>query len=106
MVLNDEDFELFWLKNREKEKNNIKTYLFGLSSGFAIGVSIILTIYSGWYQRATMVAYSKMSGVILFVAIILISIFFAVIYSKFKWEMQEQRYLEIKHKKSKEKNPA
>ena len=101
MILNDEDFVVYWQKNRQKEKSSAKSFMLGLSSGIAIGICVILTIYSGWYQRATMVAYSKMSGIVLFLAITLIAVFIAFIYRQFKWEMQEQRYLEIISKKTK-----
>lgn len=100
MILNDEDFVVYWQKNSQKEKKSTKSFMLGLSSGIAIGVCVILTIYSGWYQRATMVAYSKMSGLILFLAIILIAVFIAFVYRQFKWETQEQRYLEIISKQS------
>lgn len=104
MILNDEDFVVYWQKNSQNQKSSIKSFLLGLSSGIAIGVCVIVAIYSGWYHRATMVAYSKMSGLVLFSAIVLIAIFIAIIYRQFKWEMQEQRYLEIKSRNSKIKS--
>lgn len=100
MQMNDARFFDYWSKNREKEKSNKKTFLIGLSSGFAIGGALLIAILSGWYQRATMVANSKMSAFVLFFAILLISVFIAFIYQKFNWEMQEQRYLEIAAKKN------
>ncbi|TAG32156.1 MAG: hypothetical protein EAZ35_00895 [Sphingobacteriia bacterium] len=105
MMLNDEQFLVYWGKNSEKEKSSKKAFLLGLSSGFAIGVCVLLCIFSGWYQRATMLANSKMSASVLFTAIMGIAIFIAFIYRKFKWEMQDQRYREILARKNKNYSP-
>ncbi len=99
--MDDPRFFDYWIKNREKEKSNKRAFFVGLSAGFAIGGALLIAILSGWYPRATMEANSKMSAFVLFIAILLISVFIAFIYQKFKWEMQEQRYLEIVAKKNK-----
>lgn len=101
MQMDDEAFFAFWQINSEKEKSSRKAFILGLSSGFAIGGAVIAVIVSGWYQRATMVANSKMSAFALFIAILGISIFIAFMYRKFKWEMNDQRYHEILAKKQK-----
>ncbi len=101
MQMDDPRFFDYWSKNRQKEKSNKKAFFKGLSAGFAIGGALLIAILSGWYPRATMEANSKMSAFVLFIAILLISVFIAFIYQKFKWEMQEQRYLEIVAKKNK-----
>lgn len=101
--------ELFlanWEKNREKEKTSTRPFLVGLSAGFAIGAAIILILESGWYTRANMVANSRMSSVILLLAIMTLSFFMAFFYRKFKWEMQEQRYLELLAAKKRNENKA
>lgn len=100
-MLTDEEFITYWQENSQKEKSSKKAFMLGLSSGFAIGTCVILAIFSGWYLRATMIANSNMNLVILFLAIIGISVFIAFIYRNFKWEMQEQRYLELVAKKKK-----
>jgi hypothetical protein len=48
-----------------------------------------------------MEANSKMSAFVLFMAILGISIFFAFMYRRFKWEMNDQRFQEILAKKQK-----
>jgi len=106
MQLDDEQFFDYWTKNSLKQKNSSRTFLIGLSSGFAIGVGVIVATFSGWFPRATMVANSKMSSIVLFVAILLISVFIAIMYRKFKWEMQEQRFLEIVAKKNKQQGSS
>ena len=100
MQMDETEFFDYWTKNRENAKNSKKAFLVGLSAGFAIGGALLIAIFSGWYPRATMVANSKMSVLVLFVAILMISVFTAFMYQKFKWEMLEQRYLEILAKKN------
>ena len=96
MRLDDnETFLTYWSENREKEKTSFRPFMIGLSAGFAIGVSVIVVMESGWYQRANMEANSKMNYLVLLLAIVLISLFMAFIYRKFRWEMQEQRYMEL-----------
>ncbi len=96
MVPNDnEGFLAYWSENREKEKTSPRPFIIGLSSGFAIGVCVILLMESGWYERANMEANSRLNYLVLVLAIMGISFFMAFIYRKFRWEMQEQRYLEL-----------
>ncbi len=98
--MDDEQFVAFWKENSLKQKNSAKTFMLGLSSGFAIGVCVIIAILTNWYQRATMIANSKMSVLVLFIAILIISVFIAFVYRNFKWEMQDQRYQEIMARKN------
>ena len=91
----NESFLVYWSVNREKQRTSLRPFIIGLSGGFAIGISILLVLESGWYERANMVANSRLSSVVLLVAILVISIFMAFFYRKFRWEMQEQRYLEM-----------
>lgn len=69
--------------------------MIGLSAGFSIGVGIIVAMESGWYARANMEANSRLNYIVLLLAILLISVFMAFVYRKFRWEIQEQRYLEL-----------
>ena len=91
----NETFLACWSENREKEKTSFRPFMIGLSAGFAIGISVIGVMESGWYERANMEANSKMNYLVLLLAILSISLFMAFIYRKFRWEMQEQRYMEL-----------
>ena len=84
-----------WTKQRDTYKNAARPFLIGLSSGFAIGVAILLTVYLGWYQRANMVLNSSLNPLLFLLAIIGISIFMAFMYRNYQWEQQEQSYLSI-----------
>ncbi|MEO8174270.1 MAG: hypothetical protein ABI581_14345 [Sediminibacterium sp.] len=100
----NEEFLASWAKNREKERTSRRPFLIGLSGGFSIGIAIIAVLESGWYTRANMEANSRLSSVVLLLAILVISFFMAFFYRKFRWEMQEQRYLELLAAKNKIEN--
>ena len=104
-MLNSEEavFLDYWSENRVQQKTSTRPFLIGLSAGFVLGISLLIGLSSGWYERASMVANSKMSSFVFLIAILAISFFMAFFYRKFKWEMQEQRYLELLAKKSKNK---
>lgn len=96
MGLNDnEEFLTYWKANREKEKNSLRPFFIGLSAGFLVGISILVILESGWYERANMEANTKLSSVVLLISIISIALFMAFFYRKFRWEMREQRYMEL-----------
>ncbi|GAC1442392.1 MAG: hypothetical protein NVSMB63_10670 [Sediminibacterium sp.] len=100
MLTNEEEtFIKFWADNREKQQTSIRPFLIGLSAGFVLGICLILTLTSGWYERANMVANTQFNPIVLLIAILLLSFFMAFMYRKFRWEMQEQRYRELLVKK-------
>ncbi|MCA6439231.1 MAG: hypothetical protein ACRC0I_06205 [Sediminibacterium sp.] len=98
----EDEFWVYWKENRIREKHSARIFIRGLSAGFAVGALVVAFIFSGWYERATMVANAKMSAMVLFIAIMLLSFFVAFFYRRFYWEMQEQKYLEIDAKKNKQ----
>lgn len=100
----NESFLQWWAENRIREKNSLRPFLIGLSFGFSIGIGVILILESGWYERANMVANSRLSSVIFVLALMIVSVFMAFVYRKFRWEMQEQRYQELLILKNKSEN--
>lgn len=100
----DEAFLAYWPGNREQQKTSIRPFLIGLSAGFALGISLLLVLSTGWYERANMQANSRLSSIVFLLAILLISFFMAFFYRKFRWEMQEQRYLELLARKNRDEN--
>jgi len=101
----EEAFILFWEKNSLREKHSTRPFMIGLSAGFVLGISLITVVFSGWYERANMVANSRLSSVVFLIAILGISFFMAFMYRKFRWESREQQYRELlAKKKSHEKN--
>ena len=97
----EEEFIQYWQTQRLLQKKNAKQFLIGLTIGLSIGASTLFLIFSGWYQRATMVANTRLSPMILIIIIVAISVFMAYLYRNYKWEVYEQQYLELLAKKKK-----
>lgn len=100
----EKNFLDFWEKNRLKQKNIFYQLRFGLPLGLLIGVGILLNFTSGWYERATMVAFSQSTPIILIFAIIIIAVFCAIFYKRHRWEMNEQLYTILSKRKDLENN--
>ena len=94
----EEEFIRYWEDNRIKEKSILKQFFPGLPVGLALGAGILLLLDTGWYERANMVAQAQSSPVVLFIAIAGIVAFTGFFYKKFRWEMNEQAYRELKLK--------
>lgn len=94
----EEKFLLYWEKNRLRKKNAGIASL-GTAIGLFIGVGILLNYISGWYTRADMVANSQSTPLVLIIAILVITIFCGFFYNKHRWDLNEQRFLELKNKK-------
>ena len=93
-------FVEYWEARRHSEKKVLKQWLVGLPLGMAIGVPIFINFLSGWYKKADVVANSRISNgtfnpLVLIIAVLLIISFMAVFSKRHKWDMNEQRYLEI-----------
>lgn len=97
----EEDFLVFWEQRRVAGMNHPLTLIKGFSLGLAIGLGVVLMLETGWYQRADMVAHGKMNAWVLLLGIALIAAFVSYFYSRYRWEMNEQHYQEIRIKKKK-----
>lgn len=104
----DAIFLRYWTENREKQKTSLRPFFIGLSAGILLGISILVSLMSGWFERADMVANSKMSSIVFILAILIVSFSMAYLYRKFRWEMQEQRFLELQaaKKRGEKKDPV
>lgn len=98
----EEKFLSYWEKNREREKSPLRHLSLGLSLGLLISIGILLNFVSGWYTRATMVANSESTPLVLIAGFILITIFCSIFFKRHQWEMNEQRFLELSYKKKSE----
>ncbi|MCW3113320.1 MAG: hypothetical protein JWR18_1716 [Segetibacter sp.] len=98
----EEKFLTYWEKNREKEKSPFRHLSIALPLGLLISVGIILNFVSGWYTRAIMVANGSSTPLVLIFAVILITVFCTIFFKQHKWEMNEQRFLELTYKKKME----
>jgi hypothetical protein len=102
MLTQDEErFIEYWKRNRLQEKKTMRQLIIGLPLGLTFAVGIVAAFSSGWYQRAEMVAYGNSSPFVFLGAIVAIIAFIAIFSKKHKWDMNEQRYLELLHKQNK-----
>lgn len=73
--------------------------LVGLPAGLILVVAILLNFMSGWYKRATMVANADPSLFIILIIAGIIIVAFAGIFSSYhKWDINENRYKELKRR--------
>lgn len=85
----------YWKNNRDKEKKTFRQFVVGLPVGLSFAVAIISVFVSGWYERATMVAYSQSSPLPFLIAMAAIICFVAIFSKKHRWDMNEQQYREL-----------
>jgi hypothetical protein len=102
MLTQDEErFVEYWKKHRLEEKKTMRQLLIGLPMGLTFAVAIVAVFASGWYERAQMSAYGNSSPIVFLGAIAAIVAFIAIFSKKHKWDMNEQRYLELLDKQNK-----
>ncbi len=96
----EEAFIIYWAANREKQKRTFRQFLLGIPLALLFVIPITLNFFSGWYKRATMMRDTPdFNPGVLLLALILIVVFVAIFSRKFKWEQNEQRYIELLAKK-------
>lgn len=95
----EEAFLKYWEKARNRQKKFVYQLAVGLPVGLVFGMLIIANFYSGWYKRADMISNSQFNPIVLYVAVALIAVFFAIFSKKFEFDQQEQRYKELTAKK-------
>ncbi|MDB5190737.1 MAG: hypothetical protein JWQ96_300 [Segetibacter sp.] len=96
----EEKFIVYWAANRKREKTFKSQLSLGLPIGLIIGLAVLANFMTGWYTRATMVANSQSTPIVLVIAIISIALFCSVFYKRHRWEMNEQTFMELNHKKN------
>lgn len=105
MAISDEErkFLVYWEAQRNKERKLTNQLMFGLPIGILFSVPLLVNFFLGkfWYKRADAVGISQFSPTVLVVAVLLITVFVALLNRKFRWEKLEQQYLEIKAKEMK-----
>jgi len=95
----------YWEKNRARQKKTFKQLLIGIPFGMLLAIPISINFFSSWYKRAEMVRNSEdFNPVVLLVALLLIIGFVAIFSQKHKWDMREQKYLELLEKKKREES--
>jgi hypothetical protein len=100
LTTEEKEFLEFWEKNRLRQKKTFYQILVGLPIGALFGFTLLINFLAGrfWYKRADSVAVSQFNPVLIIVAVLLIIVFIAIFNRKHRWDMNEQRYLELRAK--------
>lgn len=97
----ENSFVEYWEQNRTRKRNLIWQLAAGLPLAAFISGGIFISYFSDWYTRAVMQINWSASGVlVVIIALILIVVFVVVFSARHRWEMNEQRYKELLHKKN------
>ena len=97
----EEKFYQDWSIQRTLPHYKRKPFLRGLSAGLSLGVFVLVISDLDWYERANMVANTRGNILWIIIAILIISVGFALLYQQFTCEMNEQRFKEQTHIKNK-----
>ena len=95
----EKDFIIYWQANRNKQKKITKQLTIGLPLGLLFGLPILLNFFSGWNSRIHVISRGQL--ITLIVAVLIIIVFMAIFSTKFKWDRNEQYYLELLEKQKK-----
>jgi ATP/ADP translocase len=104
MLTNKEkDFISYWEANRMQKKKFLRQFSIGLPVGVLLVGAVFVNLLSGWYKKADMIIRSNSSILItILIALVGTAVFITIFSSRHKWEQNEQRYLELKSKETKE----
>lgn len=97
----EKEFLQWWEKNRNREKKLMNQLMVGLPLGLAFGFPMLLSfLFRGWFKRMPYVSGAQFTMIL--IAVFLIIVFYAIFKMRFKWEMNDQRYNELKQKEKTE----
>jgi len=96
----DKNFIRYWEANRLRKKKVFRQLAVGLPLAVVLVVAIVANFLSGWYKRAEMMVNTDPSTiVVLLIAVLLIVVFIVIFSARHRWDMNEQRYLELRARK-------
>jgi NhaP-type Na+/H+ or K+/H+ antiporter len=99
----DEDFLRYWSEQRQRKKQFLRKTSFGLPLGVFIVLGLMVSMLSGWYEKADMVLHEYTSLIIVvLVAGVGIVAFITIFSAQHKWDLNELHYQELLRKKQKE----
>jgi uncharacterized membrane protein len=94
-------FLQYWEENRLRKKKVMRQLSAGLPMAVILVIGIFANFFSGWYKRAAMAMNREGSSLlpVLLVAAMLIVVFIIIFSVRHRWDMNEQRYLELQNRK-------
>jgi uncharacterized membrane protein len=95
-------FLKYWEENRLRKKKVMRQLSAGLPMAVVLVVAIFANFFSGWYKRAAMIMGREGSSLlpVLLIASLLIVVFVIVFSVRHRWDLNEQRYLELRSRKN------
>jgi len=104
MLTEDEKrFVDYWEHNRISKKRVLKQLYVGLPLGVILAIAIFVNFFSGWDKRAQMLINTDPSIVIvLIIGLLLIVIFIVIFSARHQWDLNEQRYRELRARENKD----
>ncbi|MDB5201234.1 MAG: hypothetical protein JWQ27_643 [Ferruginibacter sp.] len=99
----EEAFLAYWEQNRIPFSSTPSKLVRGMPMAMMFGLPILLSVlvvylfFPDWYTKISATT-SGTFGVVV-IAVFIAILFFSYFRMHFKWEMNEQAYLELKHKK-------
>lgn len=102
----EESFLKWWEANRDHERKVRNRWYIGLPTGLVLALPVLLNMLSGWNKQVEAISPGQM--VALLIAVLGIVVFMAIFSIRHKWEMREQAYRELTHKKrtAEKNNPS
>jgi membrane protein YdbS with pleckstrin-like domain len=92
----ENEFVRYWEENRLRKKRVMQQLYVGLPFAVFLVLAIFINIFSGWYQRAaTALSLDRGTGLMILVSVFAIVIFIVIFAARHRWDMNEQRYLEL-----------
>jgi membrane protein YdbS with pleckstrin-like domain len=96
----EKQFLEYWEQRRSGKKSSFRQLVLGLPLGVLLVVAIFVNFFSGWYKRADEMLHSNASLVLVVLVAALLIVAFVVVFSvHHKWDMNEQRYKELRSRK-------
>ncbi len=98
----EQAFLHYWQQNREKQNSFTSKLTRGLPMAIIFGLPIILSVvviyifFPEWYTKISTTTSGTFVTVV--IAVVIAVLFFSYFRMHFKWEMNEQAYLELKYK--------
>lgn len=97
----DKSFLRYWEKNREKEKNIWRRFLYGSPWGLIFALPILVAvIFHDWYKNMVQISPTLLTLII--IGVIGVAVFFTIFNMQFRWDRNEQAYKELKFKEKQE----
>jgi glucan phosphoethanolaminetransferase (alkaline phosphatase superfamily) len=98
----EEAFLRWWEANRQRQKKLVSQLMVGLPLGVAFGLPVLLSVlFRNWYKRMPYISGTQLT--VIFIAVLLIIVFFVMFRMYFKWDMHEQRYKELRAREKEDK---